>query len=76
MHSVAVPLAWPDAGEITVPNASRYFGKSDAFLNVRCVEEAQFHAICDVGSDREIRTAAVKMCAEREGLSRPQFHVV
>ena len=71
MGPIAIPLARPDAGQITVPGVASHLWEVDPGLVAALVEEAQLDSLRDALEDREVGAAVVSGRAQRVRLAGP-----
>ncbi len=74
VHAVGIALAWPDAGQVAVPDVASVLGKLDPLLVAALVEEAKVDAGGDLGEEREVGAGAVIGGAEWIGAAGPDLH--
>jgi hypothetical protein len=76
VYAIAVKLAWPEAGEIAVPNPVPLFRKGDPVRfgsGFRRIEKAKLDVRRVLGEDGEIDSQSVPGRTERIG--DPRFHL-
>ena len=72
VYAVSVPLSWPDARQVTVPDVEGRVVERDPLLGAVVGEQAHLHALGARGPEREVRAFAVEGRAERLPPSRPR----
>ncbi len=71
MDPIPVALPAADARQVGVPDVSRRFGHLDPRLDAVVVEQAQLHALGDLGEQREVGSPARVGGSERVGEAGP-----
>ena len=70
VHAVAVSRAWPDPGQVSVPDVVGFFEiGARGFVPPGRIVETQLNALGMLGKEREIGALAVPGGTERIGMS-------